>query len=473
MKIKFGTSGWRALIADTFTFDNVRVVVQAIADEVKYSKDKKKSVLLGGDRRFLTEEFIMVAAEVLAANGIETAVCPVGVPTPVVSSWILKHKLSGGINFTASHNPYNYQGIKFTPSWGGPALPETTSRIESSCEKIFNGHIPVKSLAYEKAVREKLIRTVDPRPLYLKEIKKIVNISALKKARLRIGVDPLFGAGMGYLDKALESAGCRISVIHNRRDVLFGGMAPDPTPHNLRELSQLVKRNKLDMGVSTDGDADRFGIIDSDGSFITPNQVLPLLLYHLIKTRKWKGVVVRSVMTSHFVDAVARHYNITVRETPVGFKYIGQIMIEDDFIIGGEESGGLSINGHVPEKDGILACLLMAELRAVEKKPFKKILENLQRTVGYFYSDRINMPLDEKTMGRFHDRMSSNQPVKINGFSTVRILDYDGWKYIFRENAWMGIRLSGTEPVVRLYVEADNKKDLAKLYVSGKKLIEG
>lgn len=473
MKIKFGTSGWRAVIADDFTFSNVRVVVQAIADYIKREGTPIKPVVVGSDTRFLSEAFIRIGIEVLAGNGIETIECPVGVPTPVISYVVIKHHCSGGINFTASHNPPVYQGIKFTPSWGGPALPETTQQVESNCQKIFSSPMQPKTIPYEKALKEKLVRRINPKPSYLKEMQKMIKRSVMRKAHLKVGVDLLYGAGRGYLDEALQDSGCIIFPVHDKRDVLFGGSSPDTSFENLKELTGLIRKRTLDMGVCTDGDGDRFGIIDADGTYITPNQVLPLLLYHLVETRKWKGIVARSVMTSHFLDAVAKHYGIKVLETPVGFKYISQAIRENDFIIGGEESGGLTIKGHVPEKDGILACLLMVELKAFEKKPFAKILDNLQKKVGYFYSERINISLDEKTMERFAERMNSEPPIRIDGFSTIRILTVDGWKYLFKENAWMGIRLSGTEPVVRLYVEADSSKNMERLIASGKKIIMG
>lgn len=356
---------------------------------------------------------------------------------------------------------------------GRPALPETTQEIESTCNRIFASDSPVRTIPYEKAIEEKLVCLIAPQKMYLTALKKTIKSSVIKKAHIKVGVDYLYGSGRGYIGEALTSAGCRVFPLHDSRDVLFGGMAPEPSENNLKKLVSLVKKQSLHLGVSTDGDADRFGIVDADGTYITPNQVLPLLLHHLVKTRKWKGIAARSVMTSHFLDAVAGHYGIEVRETPVGFKYIGQLMTEHEFILGGEESGGLTIKNHVPEKDGILACLLMVELRAFEKKSFAAILENLQRKVGYFYTKRINMAFDAKVLEQFSERMQSDPPVKIKGFSTVRIMTIDGWKYIFKENAWMGFRLSGTEPVVRLYLEADSPKKLEKLIDTGKKFILG
>jgi phosphomannomutase len=282
----------------------------------------------------------------------------------------------------------------------------------------------------------------------------------------------LYGVGKGYLDVAVREISAQPVILHNCRDVLFGGIAPEPAEDHLEELRMRMKKEKLDIGVSTDGDADRFGIIDSDGTFITPNQVLPLLLHHLVETRKWKGITARSVMTSHFLDAVAKMHGIDVRETPVGFKYIGQSMMENEFIVGGEESGGLTIKGHVPEKDGILACLLMIELRAISKMSFGKILQALYKKVGYFYTHRINLTVPLERIERLREQLTLKPPVKISNFNVKRIIDIDGWKFIFKENnAWLGIRLSGTEPVVRLYVEADSPKAIQALEQAGKTLI--
>src|SRR5207302_2066551 len=238
-----------------------------------------------------------------------------------------------------------------------------------------------------------IIRTFDARPAYLARLKKIIDVSALKKAKLKIGADVLYGTGCGYLDAFLKDAGCRITVLHARRDVNFGGHSPEPAEEQLAELVHLMKKEKFVAGFGTDGDADRFGIIDQDGTLLSPNEILPIVLQHLVKTRGWKGLVVRSVMTSHFIDAVAKHYDLEVKETPVGFKYIAEAMMAGHFLMGGEESGGLTIQGHVPEKDGILACLLMAEVRAVEKKSFRQILAELERRVGVYLSKRVNLRL--------------------------------------------------------------------------------
>ncbi|MDR1941846.1 MAG: phosphoglucomutase/phosphomannomutase family protein, partial [Endomicrobium sp.] len=339
--IKFGTSGWRGIIAQDFTYDNVRIVTQAIAKLIN-EEYKKASVIIGYDTRFMSEDFAKAAAEVLAGNSIKALLCKRNAPTPVVSYEIINSKLAGGINFTASHNPYKYNGIKYSPSWGGPALPETTQKIERYCAAIQIKN--VKSARFEDALKDKLIELYDPRASYIKRIKQLVNFKALKKANIKIAADVLHGTADGYLDALLDGAGIKNKTINKNRDTMFGGGAPEPNESNLGELFALVKKESYKLGIATDGDADRFGIIDSNGTFITPNQVIPVLLYHLNKTRGWKGIAARSVMTSHMLDRLAEKIGAQVMETPVGFKYIGDIMVKNpkDFIIGGEESGGLT-----------------------------------------------------------------------------------------------------------------------------------
>ena len=299
----------------------------------------------------------------------------------------------------------------------------------------------------------------------------MIDVSALKKAKLSVGVDCLYGAGIGYVDEFFKESGCRTQVLHNWRDVLFGGMAPEPAGEQLAELKKLLRREKLVAGFATDGDADRFGVMDADGTILSPNEILPIVLEHLVTTRKAKGLVVRSVMTSGFIDAVARHYGLEVRETPVGFKYIAEAMEQGGFLMGGEESGGMTIDGHVPEKDGVLACLLMAEVRAVRKKSFREILKALRKEVGPYLSNRVNVHLTEPAMQAVRKRFETFTPNTIEGLSVKKIVRLDGYKFIFQDDSWMGVRLSGTEPVVRLYLEADTAKKLKELEKIGTKLI--
>lgn len=473
--IKFGTSGWRGIIGEEFTYDNVRIVTQAIAKLINEEKKKgNPSVIIGYDTRFMSEDFAKTSAEVLAGNGIKALLCKRNTPTPVVSYEIIRSQLSGGINFTASHNPYKYNGIKYSPAWGGPALPGTTKKIEKYCAsmKIKN----VKVLPYEEGLKNKMIELYNPRNAYMKRIKELVNFKALKKANLKIAVDVLHGTGDDYLDALLDEAGIKQTTINKNRDTMFApNGAPEPNEQNIKELLQIVKKESCKLGVATDGDADRFGIIDSNGAFITPNQVIPVLLYHLNKTRGWTGIAARSVMTSHMLDRLAAKIGVQVIETPVGFKYIGEIMVNnpDKFIIGGEESGGLTIRGHIPEKDGILACLLMAEAVAMNKKSITEILKDIKKLTGEVLTSRLNFHLPVSVMEDFRKTLKNNPPKEIAGMKVQKKIDIDGDKFILDDSTWIGFRLSGTEPVVRVYVEADSQVKINKLLKAGKMLVYG
>ncbi|MCX5781827.1 MAG: phosphoglucomutase/phosphomannomutase family protein [Elusimicrobia bacterium] len=473
--IKFGTSGWRGIIADDFTFENVRIVTQAISEYVnKNSPNNLKSVIVGYDTRFLSDKYAELSAEVLAGNGIKALLCKRDTPTPVISFEIIRRAADGGINFTASHNPYNYNGLKFSPSWGGPALPETTEAIEKSCRLLSKESIKKINLNYAK--NQGFLEYIDPRPKYLSQIKKLVNFNAIKKGRFKVAVDLLNGTATGYLDELLKDAGISCVITRDWRDVMFPKSgAPEPNRENLRDLYSLMKKESCSLGIATDGDADRFGILDNDGTFINPNEIISVLLYHLIKSRGWKGIVARSVMTTHLIDKIADKFGLQIKETPVGFKYIGEILNKEkeSFVIGGEESGGLTIRGHVPEKDGILACLLVVEMISESKKSIKKILSEIYNLVGPVFSDRVNFRLSSDEMETLKNKLKEKTPDNFSGLKVKKLITVDGYKFIFENDSWLGIRLSGTEPVVRLYVEADSKLKIKNLISAGEKYIKG
>jgi alpha-D-glucose phosphate-specific phosphoglucomutase len=476
--IKFGTSGWRGIIADDFTYDNVRLVTQAIADYVNEHEKAKapamRSVVIGYDTRFMSDRFARASAEVLAGNRIKVLICKRDTPTPVIAYEIIRQKLSGGINFTASHNPFQYNGLKFSPDWGGPALPETTKSIEERCARLKQEEVKLSN--YDDAMKLGLIEELDPRPAYFKRIKELVNFAAIKKGNLKVITNLLYGTGIGYLDDLLEKAGVKQEIVNNHHDVLFGKSgSPEPNEENMNPLIEVIKKRSCDLALATDGDADRFGVLDSDGSFINPNEVISVLLYHLVKTRGWKGVVARSVMTTHLIDRLCLKFGLELKETPVGFKYIGEIMMKEggNFIIGGEESGGLTIRGHVPEKDGVLACLLMAEMVAMHKKPVRKILKDIEKLVGPVHSKRLNFHLTFEEIESFRSRLKEKLPSEIDGLKVKETITLDGYKFVLEDGSWIGTRFSGTEPVVRLYVEADSVSKLNKLINSGKSFIKG
>lgn len=467
-KIRFGTSGWRAIISDDFTFDSLKLVVQAIADHLASSGLNGKEVIVGYDTRFMSERFAEEACGVLAANGFKAVLSLRDVPSPVLSYSILKRKAAGGINITASHNPPDYSGIKFSPSWGGPALPETTKDIEDRINGLKGSY---REIPIPEACERGLIEKVDLRGPYLEDLARKVNLSSICKAGLKIVVDPLYGTSRDYLDKTLRESGCDIAVLHSYRDPYFGGLTPEPTEKNLEELIRFMKKGSYDIGLATDGDADRFGIVDSDGNFIDPNMILALLLEYLIETKGWRGGVARSVATSHLIDIIARSYGIEVYETPVGFKYIGELIAEDKIIIGGEESAGLSIKGHLPEKDGIIACLLVAEMIAVKRMSLKDLLENLYRKFGKVYNKRVDIKVSEDLIDRVKSKEAKVKIEEYSGFKVKNIINIDGVKYIFENGNWLLMRPSGTEPLVRLYAEAGCPEAVEVLIKAGKEVI--
>ncbi|MDR1122443.1 MAG: phosphoglucomutase/phosphomannomutase family protein [Endomicrobium sp.] len=470
--IKFGTSGWRDIIADDFTYANVAVATQAIANLLK-EQGVKISVIIGYDTRFMSEDFAKYSTKILAGNGIKVLFCKRNTPTPVIAYDIIHLKLAGGINFTASHNSYKYNGLKYYSDLGCPALPKITQKIEKYCSLIQAKDI--KFMSFDEGLKNKFIELHSPQNAYMKKIKELVNFKALKKSKIKVAVDVLHGTAVGYLDTLLDNAGIHNIVINKNRDAMFSGGAPEPSEKKLFELKSLVKKESYKLGLSTDGDADRFGVIDSDGTFITPNQVISVLLYHLNKTRGWTGVVVRSVMTTHLIDKLAAKIGVGVKETLVGFKYIGDVMVNnhDKFIIGGEESGGLTIRGHIPEKDGILACLLVAEAVAINKKSIKELLKDIKKLTGEVLTSRLNFHLQVEQMNAFRETLKTKVPNSIAGMKIQKNVTIDGYKFILDNSSWIGFRLSGTEPVIRLYAESDSQTKLNKLLKAGKVFIYG
>jgi len=471
-KIKFGTSGWRGVIADDFTVARVRVVTQAIADHIASQALKERGVIVGYDTRFMSERFAEECVKVLCANGIHAYLSNRDAPTPAISFEIIRRKAAGGINFTASHNPPQYNGLKFSSAWGGPALPETTKDIELKANALLEKNC-IAPLSLQEAMNKGLAEEIDLRKNYLEDLREKIDVESIRKAKLKVAVDLLFGTGRDYLDTALQDAGCTVMVIHGKRDTMFGGHSPEPSEENLAELSALMKKGKFDIGLAVDGDADRFGIMDVDGTYINPNQVLALVLDFLCRTRGWKGGAARSIATSHLIDAVAKKHGIEVYETGVGFKFIGDLLVQGKIIFGGEESAGMTIKDHVPEKDGILACLLVTEIIALEKKTIKELLKRLYKETGTILNERINILLTEQNRKAVGDRL--NQPLselgglRVKGKKTTA----DGTKYMLEDDSWVLMRASGTEPVVRLYAESSSEEKMKNLIDAVKQFILG
>jgi phosphoglucomutase len=461
-QIKFGTSGWRAVMAEEFTFANVRRALHGIARYVVSQRSSGARVIVGRDPRFLGETFCSTAAEVLSLYGIAPLVIAEPAPTPAISYAVIKEKADGAINFTASHNPPEYNGIKFSTADGAPALPEVTKKIEAEIAASESS----ASINSPKAAAQSL----DPQPAYLRRLIEIIDLAAIKKAGLRVVYDPLWGAARGYPDSVLRGAGVNVATVHDCRDVLFGGHAPEPDDHLLEALRDKMRANQAHIGIATDGDADRFGIVDQDGSFFQPNYVIALLFDYLVESRGWKNGVGKSVATTNLINALAKSHGVELHETPVGFKYIGELIKADKISIGGEESAGLSIRHHVPEKDGVLAGLLCCEMVARRGKTLGAQLQQLFAKVGSFYPRRENFRLTEQVKEKFTEKLQSD-PQEFSGRKVGEVVRKDGLKLVFDDGSWVCYRLSGTEPVVRVYSEARTEQGLEKLSAAAKRWI--
>jgi phosphoglucomutase len=462
--IKFGTSGWRAIVADEFTVANVRLAVAGIAAYVK-SQPEPHRVLVGRDPRFLGESFVDIAAKVLAGAGVTPIVIPDAAPTPAIAYAVRTMGASGAINFTASHNPPEYNGIKFSTHDGAPALPEVTKQIEAAIaglgdgSGIPNGNVPNGGF-----------ETADVKPAFLKRLEELVDLKAIAKSGIKVVYDPFWGAGRGYSSDLLSGAGVPCEMVHDYRDVLFGGHAPEPDDHLLGDCKARMREIGAALGIATDGDADRFGIVDADGTFIQPNYIIALLFDYLVETRGWKNGVAKSVATTNLVNALADYHKVPLYETPVGFKYIGELIIADKIAIGGEESAGLTIRGHVPEKDGVIAGLLVAEMVAVRGKSLSVQLKELFAKVGSFYPVRENFRLTPEVKAAFTEKLKTD-PTELSGRKVGEVVRTDGLKLILEDGSWVCYRLSGTEPVVRAYTEARSEHDMEALKAAAEKFV--
>ncbi|NMB11804.1 MAG: phosphoglucomutase/phosphomannomutase family protein [Firmicutes bacterium] len=469
-QIKFGTDGWRAIMCDTFTFANVRLVVQAIATYLLDSQKADKGVIIGHDARFLAERFAEEAAKVMIANGIKVYMLPEDAPTPVVAYAVTLHRSAGAVMFTASHNPPEYNGIKYIPEYGGPASNDITKAIEGNLGQPVVA--AAESIDLESARRQGQLEIIDPRPEYFEQISKIVDLEAISNSGLKIVCDPMFASGRHYLPDILKANGCQVEVIHGHRDPLFGGGLPEPTATELAPLADRVKATGSHLGLATDGDADRFGVIDGTGRYITPNQVIALLLVHLVEHREYEGAVVRTVATTHLLDRLAEKYGLELIETPVGFKHICAEMRTRPVIIGGEESGGLSIGAHIPEKDGILANLLIAEMQAVRRESLTHLLEEIMAEVGTVHSRRIDLRYPDEKKASLVQELVAVPPETIAGRKLAGITDIDGAKLILEDGSWFLVRPSGTEPLLRIYIEGESEQEVQEIQDAVTALVE-
>jgi alpha-D-glucose phosphate-specific phosphoglucomutase len=450
-------------MAEEFTFANVRRAVNGIARYVVAQKPKGAKVIVGRDPRFLGETFCTVASEILSAYGIMPLVIAEPAPTPTISYAVIESKSDGAINFTASHNPPEYNGIKFSTPDGAPALPEVTRKIEAEI-------VAADGTAQQTTANPPKPQPLDPKRMYLSRLREIVDLDVIRKAGVKVVFDPFWGAARSYSDELLREGGVAVKCVHDYRDVMFGGHAPEPDDHLLEDCRTAMREEKANIGIATDGDADRFGIVDEDGTFFQPNYIIALLFDYLVESRGWKNGVGKSVATTNLINALARHHKVELHETPVGFKYIGELIKEDKICIGGEESAGLSIRHHVPEKDGVLAGLLCCEMVARRGQSLGAQLRELFAKVGSFCPQRENFRLTQEVKEKFTEKLRS-EPQEFFGRKVGEVVRKDGLKLVFQDGSWICYRLSGTEPVVRVYSEAANADELARLSTAAKQWI--
>ncbi|ARU61996.1 hypothetical protein CBW65_14025 [Tumebacillus avium] len=461
--IKFGTDGWRGVIAKEFTFANTAIVTQAVACYIKAHGLDGKPVVIGFDNRFLGNLFAERVAEVLAGNGISVLLCDAPAPTPAVASMIVSHGLAGAVMVTASHNPPEYNGIKFIPEYAGPATPEITDEITRYVREVESGRIHVHVTPYARASRAGTILAVSPRESYGKMLKKVVDGELIRKAGLKVVLDLMHGAGIGYLEPILQELGVEVlACLRNTPDPMFGGSLPEPSAERLKELARLTKEKGADLGLALDGDADRFGILDGSGEYVTPNEVLALLTHALLQRKGGMKKVARTVATTHLIDRIAAAHGVPVAETPVGFKYIGQEILSGAGI-GGEESGGLSVAEHFPEKDGLLVALLMLELVAGSGRSPKALLAELGAVYGSVVNERVDVHLTPEQKDLVLQVMQDWSDTRLGLWDVTGKTAIDGVKLTFASGAWLLVRPSGTEPLVRIYLEAQDAKELEGL----------
>ena len=450
MQIQFGTDGWRGVIADTFTFENLSLVAQAAMDYMQQNGLAQKGLVIGYDRRFLSREFAERVAGIAAANGIMTWLSREYSPTPAVSWGVHEKKAGAGVMITASHNPPRYNGFKVKEFFGGSARPATTRLLEQIVADNRAASRPVLFIPLPEALASGMVQLFDASTPYLNQLGRYVDLELIRSSGIKAVVDPMFGAGSGFLPRLVPG----ISEIHGTENPSFGGHPPEPIAEHLCELSSLVKSGAFQVGLALDGDADRIGAVDENGDFFSSHRIFTVLLRHLYERKGVRGGVVKTVSTTRMIDLLAQKYHLELFETPIGFKHICEMMLEHDILMGGEESGGLGVKGHIPERDGVLMGLLLLEAMAMRGKGLRALLEETMEEIGHFYYTRIDLPIENPAKKRLLEELSRGSLSRIAGFEVVRHNFSDGFKYIFRDGSWLLIRPSGTEPVLRLYSEA-------------------
>lgn len=466
--IKFGTDGWRGVIAEDYTFDNVRRCAQGSAHYFLEHGARERGIVVGYDNRFASEHFAAAVAEVLAANGIPVLLTETGTPTPVISYAILANKTAGALNITASHNPGTDNGFKVRSEHAGAVDPKVLLEIEAMIPDSVEG---VKRMPPADAMGQKRVKKFDARTAYLAHLPDMIDVEPIKKAGLKVVHDPMWGVGSGYLKHILDGGATTVTEIHSGRNPIFPDMKrPEPIPPNSARLQETVPAVGASAGCLTDGDADRVGLVAETGRFVNQLEVYALLAYYLLEVRGWRGPIVKTISTTSMLNKLGKIYNVPVYETGVGFKYIAPKMLEVDAMIGGEESGGFAVRGHMPERDGILCSLFLLDLMVQLKKTPTQLLEHLFGIVGAHYYDRIDTPFPPERNAEVRAKIANEKPAELGGIKVTNINTLDGFRYEMEDGGWMLIRFSGTEPIIRVYTETTHKDRVQDILRDGLRL---
>ena len=465
--IQFGTDGWRAVIAETFTFENVARVAQASADywDANPVAGAARRVVIGYDRRFLSDRFAAIAAEVFAGNGFEVILTSQPTPTPAVSFAVKHLRAIGGVVITASHNPPHFNGYKLKSHYGGPAMPETCLAVEAMLDR----H-PVRRMELSTGVKAGRIHLRNVKPVHYTAIRRLVDFNLVRKSRLRFAHEALFGVGAGCFEELLAGTTCRVTTLNGRHDPLFGGINPEPVRQNYRLSSGWLRAHPHDICLVTDGDADRVGGMDGRGKYLSTHHVIALLLHHYIHNRKETGRVIKALTTTSLIDKMCAAHGLPLAEVPVGFKHICGEMVKGGVMLGGEESGGIGFAEHIPERDGIAAGLILLEMLAMEKKTVNQLLARIHREFGLHCYDRndIHFPLEKRAKLMAH--LAANPPARLLKSPVTMVHGYDGVKFVAADSSWLMLRGSGTEPVLRIYAETGSESGVQRLLRLGRQL---
>ncbi len=469
--IKFGTDGWRAVIAEDYTFDNVRACAASVAMYLRRHGLAARGLIVGYDTRFASEDFAAAVAEVVAAQGIKVSLSASHCPTPAISYSIIDRKAGGGVVITASHNPWRWNGFKYKPDYGGSAAPEIIEEIEAPLPGLVGREI--ERIEIEEAKRAGKVELFDARRPYLVALGRLVDLDRIRASGIRVAYDAMYGTGAGYLSSLLEGGKSKLTELHGFRNPVFPGIhAPEPIARNLQKLSARIAAGGFDVGIATDGDADRVGIADERGNFINQLQVFALLVYYLLEVRGERGPIVKSVTTTRMAQRLGELYDVPVHETRVGFKFLGPKMMETSALIGGEESGGYAFRGHVPERDGILAGLYFLDFMARTGKRPSDLLAELYAKVGAHYYDRVDVTLREEAREAIRKRAENARPDAVAGIKVTSVDTTDGFRFTLGDKGWLLLRFSGTEPLVRIYTEVVGDETLVpKVLEAGRELI--